>query len=62
MSTIKTVTITMEGGVIQNVELPRDVCVVVMDFDTDGVDPADLNYNEHGEAYVRSLWDHSASR
>jgi hypothetical protein len=53
LSTDKTVTVTLEGGVIQHVDLPPGVRLVVMDFDTDGVDPADLTYNEEGS--VRPL-------
>jgi hypothetical protein len=44
------------GRSFQNVELPPGVLVVVMDFDTEGVDPADVNYYEQGDPYVRSLW------
>jgi hypothetical protein len=60
MSEVKTVTITLEGGVIQDVQVPPGVRVEVMDFDVEGVDPADLSYNEAGEAYVRSMWEQPA--
>lgn len=56
MTAIKTVTVTIEGGVIQNIEAPPGVRVVVMDFDTEGVEPTELTLNAQGEAYVRSVW------
>lgn len=48
--------ITLEGGVIHNVEKPENVEVVVMDFDIEGVEEARLKKNASGEEYVETVW------
>ena len=53
----KAVQITFQGGVIQDIDCPEGVQVIVRDFDTDGVEPSSLGRNESGEEYVESIWD-----
>ena len=48
---MKTVRITLEGGVIQDIECPRGVRVIVKDYDTDGVEE-DLCQDENGDNYL----------
>lgn len=61
MSEKPTITVTVEGGVIQDVAIPHDlnVQVVVMDFDIEGCsieEQKKLPRNEEGQQYVRSVW------
>ena len=52
----KTVHVTVEGGVIQNVECPVGVQLVVRDYDVDGGEP-DLTEDETGDEYIESIWE-----
>lgn len=55
---MKTITITVEGGVIQDIEgIPNDVLIEVWDFDTDGVEDSRVTTNDIGEAYVLSVYE-----
>jgi hypothetical protein len=50
------ITITVEGGVIQSIDgIPPGQKVVVMDFDTDGTPADELKENEQGEKYAESV-------
>jgi len=51
-----TVTITVEGGVVQHVDLPPGVRVIVKDYDIDGSE-ADLSRDENGDQYVEGVWE-----
>ena len=53
----KTVTISLEGGVIQHVDVPPGVRVIVKDFDVEGCDESDLTENEHGDKFIESIWE-----
>ena len=53
----KSVQITIQGGVIQDIDCPEGVQAIVRDFDTDGVEPSSLCRSESGEEYVESAWD-----
>lgn len=53
----KTITVTMEGGLIQDITgIPVGFRVVVMDFDTEGAEESDLHTTRRGEKYFRSTW------
>jgi len=52
----KTVTIAVEGGVVQGVDCPAGVQVVVRDYDVDGSEP-DLAEDETGDEYLESIWE-----
>lgn len=53
---MKTIIISVEGGVIQNIgNIPDGVAVEVRDYDIDGVDPDRLSITPDGEAVV-SVW------
>lgn len=56
---MKTVRITVEGGVIQYVDCPRGVRVVVRDYDVDGAEEENLQQDENGDDYVEGVWDHA---
>ena len=53
---MKIVRITMEGGVVQGIEIPRDVQVIVTDYDVEGCE--DITKDAHGDACVVQVWDH----
>lgn len=52
---IRIVNITVEGGVIQNVECPDGVQVVVRDYDVSGSEE-NLKTDDNDDAYVESVW------
>jgi hypothetical protein len=51
----KVVQITVEGGVIQDVKVPKDVKVVVRDYDCDGEEG--LQRDEDGDPFIESVWE-----
>jgi len=54
----KTITITVEGGVIQGIAgIPEDVRIVVKDYDVEGAEPNNLSHDENGNACVVSEWE-----
>jgi hypothetical protein len=55
-TTKKIVHVTVEGGVIQDVECPTGVQVVIRDFDVDGSE-ADLAEDDSGDEYIESVWE-----
>lgn len=55
---MKTVTVTMEGGVIQHVEVPPGVEVVVLDYDVDGEPDSEVELDGNGDRRKRSCWVH----
>jgi hypothetical protein len=50
-----TVTITVEGGVVQNVDCPDGVRAIVKDYDIDGTE-TDLSTDDNGDRYVEGIW------
>jgi hypothetical protein len=55
-TTKKIVAITVEGGVIQNVECPSGIQVVVHDYDVDGSE-TDLAEDDSSDEYLESVWE-----
>jgi hypothetical protein len=51
----KIVRISIEGGVIQEVECPKGVQVIVHNYDIDGSEE-DLNEDDNGE-FVETIWE-----
>ena len=51
-----TVTIVVEGGVVQDVALPLGVRVVVRDYDIDGSE-VDLAEDKNGDRYLEGIWE-----
>jgi hypothetical protein len=52
----KLVIVTVEGGVVQHVECPEGVKVVVRDYDCEGSDADRLSVDEHGNEFVEAVW------
>jgi hypothetical protein len=48
--------VTVEGGVVQHVEAPEGVKVVVRDYDSEGSDADRLSVDEDGNEFVESVW------
>lgn len=53
---MKTVIITVEGGVVQHVQVPDGVTVIVRDYDVDGVEGDLLQQDRGGDHYIESTW------
>ena len=57
-SRIRTIRVTMEGGVIHNIDhIPKGIRVWVMDFDVEGVDESELKTNKAGDRYCETIWE-----
>ena len=52
----RTVIVAVEGGIVQDVECPSDVDVVIHDYDVDGTEP-DLMEDESGDEYLEFVWE-----
>lgn len=55
---MRIVRVTVEGGVVQHVEVPEGVQVIVQDYDVDRTEADQLTQDEHGDAYIESIWEH----
>lgn len=53
-----TVYVTIEGGVIQGVDVPAGARVIVRDYDTDGEDPDILCEDDDGNSCLTSVYEH----
>ena len=51
-----TVTVVVEGGVVQHVAVPLGVRAVVRDYDVD-TDDSDLSQDENGDHYIEGIWE-----
>ncbi len=51
----KIVKIVIEGGVVQSIDCPTGVSVVVRDYDTDGCSDAVVT-DENGKMFIESIW------
>jgi hypothetical protein len=52
---MKIVRVTVEGGVVQHVEVPEGVQVVVRDYDVDGTGADQLQQDETGDNFIESI-------
>lgn len=50
--------VTIEGGVIQGIEVPEGVEVVVYDYDAEGFESDRLQQDDKGEDCSISVWRH----
>lgn len=54
-----TITITVEGGVIQDISgVPKGARVVVMDYDIEGYTNSELQTDSNGDEYRESVFEH----
>jgi hypothetical protein len=55
---MKVVNITIDGGLIQNVELPEGVRVEVRDYDTEGgIEEGEIETDENGDDYYPTVYE-----
>ena len=52
----KIVHVTVEGGVIQDVECPSGIQVLIRDYDVDGSE-TNLAEDETGDEFIESIWE-----
>ena len=52
----KLVVVTVEGGVVQHVECPDGVKVIVRDYDCEGADADLVDVDEDGNEFAESVW------
>jgi hypothetical protein len=50
------ITVRIEGGVVQDVKCPPDIQVLIKDYDTEGIDEADLAEDKNGRHYLEMSW------
>lgn len=55
---MKIVRVTIEGGVVQWVEVPEGVTIFVRDYDVDGSDDAELQQDDNGDMFIEVTWEH----
>lgn len=55
---MKIVNVTVEGGVVQYIDVPEGVRVVVKDYDVEGCDEAELEEDENGDYFFEAIWEH----
>ncbi len=55
---MKIVRVTVKGGVVQHVEVPEGVQVVVRDYDVNGTDVSELEQDENSDHFIESIWEH----
>ncbi len=54
---MKIIRVTVEGGVVQHVEVPEGVQVIVRDYDVEGTDADELEQDENGDQFIESTWE-----
>ena len=54
---MKIVRVTVEGGVVQHIDVPKDVRVVVRDYDVEGTEEDQLEKDENGDEFIESIWE-----
>jgi hypothetical protein len=59
---MRNVYITVQGGMIQNVEGPADVRVIVRDYDTDSVSDGSTKKDNDGHAYTEAIWPRTLNK
>lgn len=53
---IKEIVITVEGGVIQEIDNPTNHKIIVRDYDIEGSDEDALQEDDNGNEYIESEW------
>jgi hypothetical protein len=58
-SKVPEIVITVDGGLIQDVKIPKNchIRVKVMDFDVEGCEDDEITTNRAGDEYVESIWE-----
>lgn len=53
------IVIDVEGGLIQHIDMPNGVRVIVHDYDVEWVDEAWTELDEDGDEYIESVWENT---
>jgi hypothetical protein len=53
----KIVRVTVEGGLVQHVDAPPGVIVIVRDYDTENYEPDLVEQDFDGNEYIESTWE-----
>ncbi len=53
---MKTVQVIVSGGVVQHVEVPDGVSVIVRDYDVEGIESDLLRRDDHDDHYIEAIW------
>ena len=53
---MKTVTVTVEGGNVQHVDVPEGVEVIILDYDVEGEPDTEVEIDGNGDRRKRSVW------
>ena len=57
-ATTNKIVITMEGGLIQDIQgIPDGVVILVRDYDVEGADDTELTQDENGDACYELIWE-----
>lgn len=51
------VRVVVSGGVVEHVEVPEGVIVVVNDYDVEGCDSELLQKDGNGDEFVEAIWE-----
>jgi len=54
---MQTVYVFIEGGVVQDMQIPKGVRVVVRDYDVEGVEPERIQQDADKQEFVESVWE-----
>ncbi len=57
---MKIVQVTVEGGVVQHVDVPEGLQVVVRDYDVDGTEADHLQQDDNGDQFIESIWEYKS--
>jgi hypothetical protein len=57
---VRTVTVVIEGGIIQEMDIPAGIRVVVREydeFDHSLYEPGEIKRDFHGHEYIETVWE-----
>ena len=55
---MRIVRVTVEGGVVQHIEVSEGVQVIVRDCDVGDTEADQLQQDENGDEFIESIWEH----
>ena len=63
MSNNKVIKITVKDGVVEIIDdIPKGIIVMVLDYDTDGIQESRLTQDSDGQRCIVSVYDSTASK
>lgn len=55
---MKTITIEIQDGILHIFDIPKDIKIIVRDYDTDGADPKHLQKDPEGIECFENIYEH----